>query len=675
MSLAAWSAEVPAILVAFAVIVVPGLVATAPLRIGLVSRLALSGSAGVFSLGVSGVVGGILGIPFAPWQPCVIALLGGAAAWAASLRWPLVLPPDGGRRWAPIVSIMAATLVITIVGFAFVQTPDLVSQTYDNVFHMSAVASILADGDASSLRLRTLIETASATSFYPAAWHTIAASVVQLTGVSLTAAVNASWIAVGAALWVPGTMWLAQIALVRFSARTVALVAAPLSAAFGGMPYVLLSWGTLYPTFLATALLPIAVAVPLAWWRGHRATRGTGRVVAAGWGLVGLVVAVGAVGFSQPRALVTWALLIAPMVVAVVATRFLAALRRGGRSRRRAWMAVGCATAAAAALAAAGFAYVVVRLGLFERPLDERLGGPQAAASQSILDGIVQVVFLAWPTGVGSVVVWSSLALAVLVMIGAIAAARTRGLRWVVVAFVLVAILFALAAGSDEVFAKLATALWYKDRYRLLSALPIPGVILASLGAFVVVGAFRARVRWVRPSGIVTVALAWVVAALSAASLLWGGMSASIASVFEMPASSAQDEVVSREQAEFLAQIDVIVPEGQRVLGDPWDGSAWTWVYGHREPVFPHVNGQWDEDRRALAWRLEQIESNPQVCDALDRLEVRYVVYSPHDLGSGDPAGNHFPGPHRAVEQGLFDVVAQAGDTQLLRIDQCGPLP
>jgi hypothetical protein len=110
------------------------------------------------------------------------------------------------------------------------------------------------------------------------------------------------------------------------------------------------------------------------------------------------------------------------------------------------------------------------------------------------------------------------------------------------------------------------------------------------------------------------------------------------------------------------------------VLGDPWDGSAWTLVFGTREPVFPHVNGQWDADRLTVAFHLDDIDTDPNVCAALDRLRVRFVVHDPHEFGGGDPSGNHFPGPHAAVEAGLFTLVDSAGSTRLYRIDQCGAL-
>lgn len=665
----AWWSALPAIFVAAGVLLVPGFIATWSLPVGLTARVALAGPVGVAAIGLSGIWAGMLGWDFGIWQPAVTSLAIGLVAHVVARRLG-PRRPFRERRLAVgyALSVAAAAVLIGVVAFAAVPVPSLVSQTYDNVFHMSAIASILADGDASSLTLRTMIETARTWSYYPSAWHSVVAITTSLTGISLPTAVNAAWLAVCASLWLPGVMWLTRVVLPGLNPVTSTVASAPLAAAFGAMPYALLSWGTLYPTFLATALLPAAVAVPVAWWRMRVAFRQRSECHFACAML--LMVVCLAIAFAQPRVLVSWALLLVPFVTGIALRSFLRAHRSGGNSRRTARRALFVSAAAALVIGAAGFAFAVTRLGLFERPLEERLGGPQATASQGVAEGLWQVLFQATPTGVGPAVSAASPALAIAVLVGAVIAARRRSTRWLVVSAVVVAVLFALAAGSDDVVTKMATALWYKDRYRLQSLLPIVGVPLAVAGVSAAV-AWLARGRLRRARNVTIIAVSWLVALTSALSLGMGGMSASIASIFLMPDDSAGDRYVSRAQTEFIAEVDDIVPQGQLILGDPWDGSAWAWVYGSHEPVFPHVNGQWDEDRLTLAWRLDAIEDDPAVCEALGRLDVEYVLYSSHDLGDGDPAGNHFPAPHRAVEAGLFELVAESGESSLYRIPQC----
>ena len=666
-----WVSAAPAILVALALLLGPGWAVLAPLRMGLVARAALAGPISVVAIGLSGILFGQFGIAFALWQPVVMTVVAAGVVWLVRSR--IVAPPrDVAPVWPSIIAWVVWAAVIGVVAFAAVPGPGLVSQTYDNVFHLSAIASILEHGDASSLTLRTLIEPGRTFAFYPSGWHSLVVLVVQLSGAPIPVAVNAAWLAASAALWLPGIAWLTQVCLPRTAPRAAALVALSLGAAFGAMPYALLTWGTLYPTFLATALLPAAVAVPVLAWRGWSASRPAIRRRLVASAAVGIAVTTAAVTFGQPRVLATWVLILAIPVIAGIVLASRRGWRAGDRTRRRVRLLLIGGAIAAIVVGAAASWYLVTQLGLFERPLDDRLGGPQADAIQLIWLGALQVLGQSWLTGLGTAATWPSLLLAAAVLVGAVVAVRRPHLRWIVASYVLIAVLFILAAGTDDVLTKLATALWYKDKYRLSSAIPILGVPLATLG--ILAAAAWARRRGARHPDHLAGIVAWIVAATSAVTLALTGISGSVATVFHLPETSAQAAVVSRTQMAFFSALGETVPADQLVLGDPWDGSAWTLVFGDREAVFPHVNGQWDADRQTLAWKLADIGTDPEVCAALNRLRVRYVTYAPHQFGGGDPSGNHFPGPHAAVDAGLFTLVETDGDARLYRIDQCGAL-
>ncbi|MEZ3160045.1 DUF6541 family protein [Microbacterium sp. BWT-B31] len=670
-----WLGALPAVVVAMAILLAPGLIATAPLRVGPVPRVALSAALSVACIGIAGAAFGLVGIGFSPWQIVVPAVVVGAVLLLVRGRLPRPAARAGADRgaWWLVPAWVAASVIVAVVAFWHVPSPELFSQTYDNVFHLSATAHILTDGDASSLTLRTLIEPDRTWSFYPAAWHTLVASTSMLSGASIAVASNAAWIAVCAAVWLPGAAWLAQLVVRGFPRTRVALVALPIGASFGSMPYALLSWGTIYPTLLATALLPAAVGVPVVLWTRRREVA---RVVGVLGGGAALALVLGAVCVAQPRVLATWVVLIAPFVVVSAARVFLRAWRAGGMRRRRAVITLSAVAAAGVLAAAAAFAYVVLRLGLFDRPLDDRLGGPQARATQSVLAGILEAFGQAWPTGSSGTVAFSAILLAVFVVVGAVAVWRAGRFRWAVVSAALLVLLFALAAGSDDVVTKLMTALWYKDRYRLSSAIPVLGVAFATAGILATAAWLRGRSTLrERAEGVLVQVLAWLTALTAAATLVVSGAAASIGEVFEMPDSAAGDEVVSRQQIDFLRQVGEIVPDDQLLLGDPWDGSALSLMFGGARPVFPHVNGQWDAHRIALAHRFAALESDPSVCEALDALRVRYVVYNPHEFGGGDPIGNQFFAIHDAVEAGLLEPVLTDGESTLYRVESCGPLP
>ncbi len=635
-------------------------------------RIALSGLASVLSWGIAGSVFGAVDVPFAAWQALLPAVVLAVASWAIRWHAPTVDSPRAGR-WLFAAAWATGAILITTVAFWNVSGPERISQTYDNVFHLSAVAAILDGFSASPLTLRSLIETeAPGIAYYPSGWHILVAATAQMSGADVAVSVNAVWIAVAVLVWLPGIAWLAQTILPG-RAREAGVLALLLGAGFGAFPYALLAWGTVYPSYLAHALLPAAVGVAVLSVRGVCAARRVDRARFVVTGAFGVVLAVGALGVAHPRVLATWALIGLPFVAWELTIAFRRGWRAGGRSRRRAVGWLVSAGVSVLVVAGVGFAYAVVGLGLFDEPLADRLDGPQAAAVQTVWDGLIQVVAQMPMTGLGNVVAAPAVLLAAAVLVGVGVALRRPRTRWIVVSFALVAVLFALAAGSDGALAKLTTGVWYKDRFRLAAALPVLAVPLAALGVLTVARA----VPWFRAfPARAGAGLAAVVAVVSAVVLGTTGGTAAIGSVFAQPAARATDAVVSTAQAEFYA--DVVrreVPSGQRVLGDPWDGAALTGLFAGREPVFPHVNGQWDPDRLELAWNLEWIEKGPAICDALDALRVRYVVYDPHEFGGGDPSGNHFPGPHEAVERGLFTLVATDGDSSLYRIDQCGELP
>lgn len=669
--LVTWAAAVPAVVAAVIAVLGPGLLATAPLRIALLPRIALSGPAGIVATGAAAVLGGVVGLPFQVWQAFVIAVF--AAAVLVPMRRILPVPVSGLQQPSNRLLILAWSLgavLVAAIAFAGVPSPDRISQTYDNVFHLSAVAAILDGFSASPLTLRSLIETgADGLAYYPAAWHQLVVGAVQLSGSSVPVAFNAVWLVTSTLCWLPGVAWLSQVILPGWT-RAAAIVALPLGAAFGAFPFALLAWGTIYPTGLAHALLPAAVAVVVLAMRavaGRQPRAGSLLLLAA-------VLAVASLGLAHPRVLPTWVLIGAPFVLGLLLRVFRQARRRGGRSARRAlaWM-LGLLTGSAVAVGTA-LAIAVLRFGLFDEPVEERLNGPQARAVQAIFEGIAQMVGQQAMTGWGAAVTAVAPLLATVVLVGAVVAIRLGPTRWIVVGWLVLAALAVLAAGSDGVIAKMATGIWYKDRFRLAAAVPVLAVPLAALGTLVLADLLR-RIRPALPRRPLAVSFAALVALSSAGGLLLTGSSAAVAHVFRLPAQDAGDAVVSARQIAFLESVDEIVPEGQRVLGDPWDGSALTQLLADREPVFPHVNGQWDDARLTLAWRLDTLGEDPEVCDALDALRVRYVLYDPHELAGGDPAGNHFPGPHAAVEAGLLTAAASDGTSILYRIDACGPLP
>lgn len=668
-----WWAVTSALITGALTLTAPGLLATLPLRLRPLPRLALAAPTSLAVIGCVGVIDGLLSLSFHWSHPLIAAAAVAAAVYAIrreTPRWPFSQVGALTRTLLPVAAWTVSSVAFALVLFHQLPSFSLFSQSYDNLFHLNATQSILETGNASSLQLRTLINTDRTFSIYPAGWHTAAAMICQVTGVSIGVAFNALAIAVVSVAWLPGIGWLTTLIVPR-SQRTAGLcISLLLGTAFGFFPYALLIWGVLYPTFLAYAFFPsgLALAMLLAhhWlprWAPSitdqpRSSEHIGRwmmlVLAAVWWLGAF--------FTHPRSLVSMVLLVAPLALCIGARAVADAWRSGGTRRRRMlWWLSGSVTAVAVVTAAA----VVVVFRIFHvasRPVSDHLNGPQAQAVQGIWDGLRQVLTQNALVGLGADVTGPLIVLAAAVLAGLIIAVRSSDLRWLVVSYALIAALFALAAGSNSDMTKILTGLWYKDRYRLSALLPLIGAPVATLAILRI----AALTRWSR---LVALTSAMAVS-VSAWAGLWAPMGAAAAHEYRLGAVKTED-FVDAQQIAFMRQVSEVVPADQLLLGDPWDGSGLSWLYADRRPVFPHLNGQWDPERLLIAQHLDQIESDPAVCSALLHLNVHYLLVSTGQLDGGDPSGNKFAGIDTAASQGLFTPVLSDGESALLRIDQC----
>jgi hypothetical protein len=674
--LLSWAAVLPAL----ALLLVPG--AMISYALGL-RGLILVATAGPFTLagaGVLGVVLGELGAPFSVWALLAVSALAAAGIlFARRLRSRnssamALRDAESSTPWQVWLAVAISGLAIGIGVIAAVGTADSVSQSYDAVFHLNAAAYVLQEGDASSFHLYRLSNPGDDVEFYPAAWHAFTAMIAQLSGAGIPAAMNAAWVAVSLGVWVPGAVVLTDTLAGRTRNRTLLLAAAAiLASAFPAFPLLLLEWGTLYPTGLAYAQLPVGLALlvlAVLSPRGSAPLREPDPVRLRPWLLLGLWAI--AAAFAHPRSLPTFAVFVAPLAVYLL-VRW--ARRRWLEGARRRVSLVLAGVAAGILLVAGAAVAVVFRFyDVGARPISDRLNGGPATARQGFLESLVQGITHSVVLGRPEAPLAPLLLLTVLTIVGLWLAVRRPQYRWIVVAYVGLILLYAFAAGSNSDLAKLLTGLWYKDKYRLMAALPILAVPLAAAGLTAAIGSLRSRLAPRRGAwasmGVLGVAALAVVAGTSWFSPSQAETRGSVGRLFSVPQATDQ-EILSADDRDLLEQLPSHVPEGERVAGNPWDGASLSWALGEREPLFPHLTGNWDADRRLVAQELDQAASDPAVCQALDRLDTNYLVHSPDLLWGGSPEAAFFDPITAAAGAPGFEEVARSGESVLYRITAC----
>lgn len=593
------------------------------------------------------------------------------------------LPSPSG--WLPALTGVLLAAVTTVMGLIHaVPSPEQVTQNYDTVFHYNVVGRILMTGQATSLHALPGIR-----DVYPVGFHEFAAlGDLAFPSLPISAAVTCTWLVFAALVWPISMLFLVRRAVGARPATD--LLAGGLSACCAGFPFLLLDWGTLYPMFAAQAILPVFLGLLWTWCR--KDWRRPDRVLPS---LAWVILACVAVSFAHFRVLLTGLLLAAPLVL-VWLFRAGAALRR--RSRRLFhWALAGLAALILAVGGVGGLIFVRMYLrhntrpisghlnGGFTRPADSMAGAMARFLTGQPIDSAYNRLPVFWPLAV----------LLLVCLLAVLAEHREEGLI-LAASFLLLGFVFVACDGTHADWAKVVTALWYKDQRRLFAAWPIVAIPLICRGLTVLVRwgsglVARGRVpgpgtvtsstfapaerhggnRTWRPGSWLAVLLALAfVFVCSFANPQLDAMEGAVGRAYAFAGPDADSPMLSRDEYLLLKRLDRHVAPGDEVLADPWNGSAFVMAMSRRVPYYAHLNTVWDQDHLYLARTFSQSPDDPRSCSILKDNNVRWYLDMQGPYMRDDPQHAPFAGLH-PVPRAMQEVDRQ-GRAVLYRITSCG---
>lgn len=651
-----WAGAAPVFAVGIVVVLLPGVLVGLALRLRGTVLLGLAPALSISVVAGTALAAPFLDVSFSPKAVAagtvVVAAVGGAlvALGALARRFlPVDDPAPAGRAPRAVVpAVVGGTVVAAVLaGFSVVRglgRPDVVSQSFDALFHLNVVRWVLDSGDASPFGVLPLTSPESSPSaFYPTGWHALTALVAQVGGpfdASPVVAANVVVFVVAGVVWPLGCVVLAH-AVVGPKPWLLA-GAAVLSQGFVAFPWLIDRWGVLWPQVLGTAVAAPFVGLAVMVVRPHRdAPRAPFRLL-----LAAALVALGC-GLAHPGS----ALLAGLLVVVFALVSGLPALLLPWRGTRHQWWTAAW-VALAVLVAAAGTVVVWPRLAAVG-------SGTDWPATRSVGAAVLEELRGA-PAGAGG-----SAVVAVLVLIGLVVAARRLRWRWLAVGHVVLVTLDVFAASVDSGLSQQLTGFWYNDRYRLAATVPVTGVVLAVLGAgWLARTVTRRRAR----AGVAVL----VVAVLAGTVPQVRGNGDQLGLTNARAAEEVPESFVSLGEQRFLEDLREYVPVGDVVVGDPWDGSSFAYALGGVEVLYPHILGAWPGDWYYIADNLQHVEVDPGLCAALERTRVRWVL---DDGPRFDPSALT-PGGFTAFADvpalpGLEEV-ASGGGVTLYRITACG---
>lgn len=604
-------------------------------------------------IGGSAIVAPVLGWTWslAPVLACTVVLGASLAAIQYAVRRTREATPHVFRLdfWLLAALLLAGILIAGRV-LAIIGTPEAISQTFDNVFHLNGVRFILDTGNASSLWIGRMTNPGGEVGFYPAAWHAIVALVIQISGASIPVAVNALTLVVSAIVWPLGVILLTRTLFGR--SAVLVMTAGLLAASLPIFPLLLMDYGVLYPYQLGVAALPAVLALTLRALDLGRDR--TGRV--HWWAMVAVAGALPGLVFAHPGAFVAWLALATPMVIVFAIVRI--------RASSSAVYRIFCV------LSAGAYLFVVYQLFLVLRPPVEARQWPLQLRLREA----------AWE--VISVAPWyhvSALLPALAVLSGIIWICVTRSRAGLVALgmYAVAAFLFVnVAAMPNPEVRDFFTGPWYNNLPRLA---PLLAIVMVPIGAYGVAG-LSALVR--ANSAVSSKLSAWphalrgglvLTISLIAAIFMQFGPATPLPTAQAWANWSYSTEVnpalLSKDEAALLARLDEIVPEGTAVVGSAWTGASLAFALADRPVLMPHLLMDVSDDVETVNDGLSSAVAGGEVCAALDRLDAGFVL----DFGAQEVhSGEHiYSGLSNLENSDAVRLVDEEGEARLYEIVAC----
>ncbi len=596
-----------------------------------------------------------------------------STAWRVVLdRWPATTR-SMSQRWMPrrrtIWWLASAGLAAALVAANFVvgvRDPDLPSQTIDAGFHYNAVLAVIHSGFPDGGHVGAA-SGAAATAWYPPLWHDLTALTSTLTGTNVVIGANAVGWAIGGVVWPLSMVWLCSRILPH--ARLVTTLALGLCCgAISLFPYLMLSFGVLWPNALSLAALPAAIALTLmvlhlvprsAHAQDDISTAGVaadGAVLSAveaaavqqgaalgpglSWWTVLSVGFLGVLGmfFAHPGALFAlgiWAVVGAVLLSAQLVVRSRA---RGPRQVRRSllWLLLGWSAG----------------LGLWAAmnlvPALNAVRDKNWVEFESMTQAMGQALTLS--TGItkahwvlGAATVWGFCRLL-----------KVPRLRWLLLSHIFLIFLYMLCAGSAGRLARELTGFWYNDAQRVAALIPMTAVPLAALG---ITGAADVLARFVgratsdvvgrtlssrRALGVACLGLLAFNAVVHPNG--WGVGQGAVILQDRYSDRNLSHHLVTADEQVLYEKLATQLPAGETVLGSPFTGAQFSAIWSGHGVVIPHTTSNPTPDVALVTANLKTFTTDPTVCAAMKRLKVGAVVddsdlYQPGDIRQGDYAG------------------------------------
>ncbi|WP_209066768.1 DUF6541 family protein [Arthrobacter pigmenti] len=607
-----WWETLPVVFIMAGVFFVPGLLVGALARLRGITLLAAAPAISLGIGGVSAVVGGLVGIPWGIATYCVATTLTALAAWALCRKTPVQTVPSTHRySWIATTAGLVTAAFISIPPLRLgMGEPHFPALTWDAVHHLSTIRWILESGDGSSLTVGGIASDERVPRFYPAAWHDLVS--LAVTDLPISLSINVAALMMAGLIWPLAVAYLARVCFPQ--SAWIGFIAPVLASGFVAFPARMISYGTVWPAAMGTAITPVLIGlvVQLLGRPDHRARLGSSIAL--------LIAGAGAV-LCHPTAAVAMAFLVLPFLL----SRYVPFLRTAIRQRSLFSVSVALLVPLSVLALTIWAIHAVPAVRAVFNFRTTPVGPGTDAFGAAVFDTMLA------PLGHGNTEpFWIG---GLLVIVGGLVAIARRESRWIVASYAISVALYVIAAGEPSFLSPLV-GLWYSDPVRLGGLVPIFASVLGAYAIHVgvsslggaAVGKMRGqvshRLRQVISFGLAVLSVFLVF--LFSESMRADVREDRIAADYWEHREWA-DGLASDAELEMLLSLEDRLPEDALLLGDPTSGAALAYALGDVEAVFPTMAGSWSQEARYLGRNFYQLESDPRVCRIINEMGITHV--------------------------------------------------
>ncbi len=579
--------------------------------------------------------------------------------------------------WAiPLLYIIIGMICCYLFFIKRLDGPNSVSFDWDNHYHLNAVQSFAQSADYSSLGHVHYVGTENPTnptgnSFYPSAWHGLAAMACNSLSLSVPFAINALNASLIGIVY-PLGFWLFFKTLFPHN-RKLLTAAAFLPLAFTSSLWDFTIFGPLYGMILSYSLVAPCMSVFLKAL--HTTAPGTRASLIALFG-VGLI----AIAFAHTSGI----FLMAVFLSAAWVQHLYTTTKAHGGTRNRALIS--------AAILAAFCLFIWILC--YKAPfLQNVVNNSWGTIHAGFFQALANVALLSFNNHPAQPV------LSVLVFTGIIVLAGSkmgslRNIRWLLFPLVFFySAYLACALTSHTFFESFLGGFWYADPHRLAANVVISAIPLAALGLSFYLDVITSIcesspiVKDIRPSATIVELLCTILLFICVfypnftlpetgqITTSFGKLEDDISYVY----SSNNFSVFQPDERAFAQKVIATIPPSNLIINTPNDGSGFMYaLYGaniyYRNFQYGGTSETWES--QIIRTKLNEYATNPEVQKAVRAIDAKYVL-----VMNQDPQNSyrpHFIVYHPEEWIGIesidhntkgFSVVLSDGSMTLYKID------